>query len=391
MQQNKHHVIGLCVSAQSATFNTLMDGMWPVWESRQDVRLDYFPLIHLVPRFLKARASAYIVEGEAIGPLIDAVFSMHVPTVVLNRAELVDRAAVLCLDDRAIGQTAAKYFLDRHLPHLAYYGFENSVSQARWEGFAEAARAAGREPYSPAYNRPAGESLDWFNMIDPTKMAAWLLALPKPVGILAFNDRVANDLLKECWRLEIPCPQEIAIVGVDNSPIYTEHSLPTISSVDTRASELGYRAARTVLDLLDGREVPEKVQWISPRGVVERESSSVFVSEDPLLSEAMRYVFTHLEENFTVADLTRALGISRSTVDRMFRKQFSRTPADVIRSERLKRAKELLFYGDLPLAEVAARCGFDYLTQFSRAFKKQFGQTPNAYRKTARFPRSASR
>jgi len=48
---------------------------------------------------------------------------------------------------------------------------------------------------------------------------------------------------------------------------------------------------------------------------------------------------------------------------------------------RLRAARNLLFYGDLPIKEVAGACGFADPATFSRAFRAEFAQTPREFRR----------
>ena len=47
-------------------------------------------------------------------------------------------------------------------------------------------------------------------------LAEWLKNPPRPCGIFAANDYVGEEIINICNRLEIPVPQDIAVVGVDN-------------------------------------------------------------------------------------------------------------------------------------------------------------------------------
>ena len=62
------------------------------------------------------------------------------------------------------------------------------------------------------------------------------------------------------------------------------------------------------------------------------------------------------------------------------------TPMEFLRMCRLDRARtELLSSrGEHPVAEIAARCGFDHLSRFSVAYRKRFGESPRDTRARAR-------
>jgi transcriptional regulator GlxA family with amidase domain len=48
---------------------------------------------------------------------------------------------------------------------------------------------------------------------------------------------------------------------------------------------------------------------------------------------------------------------------------------------RLNYATKLLSFSDLPITEICYACGFTSFTNFSRAFKNKYHQSPSAYRK----------
>ena len=55
------------------------------------------------------------------------------------------------------------------------------------------------------------------------------------------------------------------------------------------------------------------------------------------------------------------------------------TQTELLR-RRIAAAKKLLDTTDLPLAEIASRCGYCHASFFIRTFKKATGETPTAYR-----------
>lgn len=83
----------------------------------------------------------------------------------------------------------------------------------------------------------------------------------------------------------------------------------------------------------------------------------------------------------TVSELSQELYVSHDYLRHLFQEQGGESPMRRIIRARLERAKELLATSALPLAEVAARSGFDSPYYFSRLFKQIFGLTPSAFRR----------
>ena len=82
--------------------------------------------------------------------------------------------------------------------------------------------------------------------------------------------------------------------------------------------------------------------------------------------------------------IARALGVSERYIQQLFEEN-GRTVSAQIMNERLKAARRML--GDpaqdhLKVTDVAFGCGFSDLSNFTRAFRRKYGETPKAVRST---------
>lgn len=98
----------------------------------------------------------------------------------------------------------------------------------------------------------------------------------------------------------------------------------------------------------------------------------------------------HLDFPLPLDELAAELGVSPRTLTRTCHRRFGETPMRLYLRIRLQAARNLLFYEDNSVKDVAIACGFSYPTVFSRAFKAQFGQTPRAFRTALRHNQSQS-
>jgi len=55
--------------------------------------------------------------------------------------------------------------------------------------------------------------------VDPAFHLAALRELPRPVGVFACNDRIGFGVLEACRQLGLACPEQVAVVGVDNDDV----------------------------------------------------------------------------------------------------------------------------------------------------------------------------
>ncbi len=97
------------------------------------------------------------------------------------------------------------------------------------------------------------------------------------------------------------------------------------------------------------------------------------------LQEVQRWVMAHPDAEHGVADLAARAGISLRHFARLFRAEIGTTPSAWVEGVRIEAARKLLEEG-LPPKLAAARTGFHDVETFRRAFIRQLGISPAAYR-----------
>jgi AraC-like DNA-binding protein len=85
------------------------------------------------------------------------------------------------------------------------------------------------------------------------------------------------------------------------------------------------------------------------------------------------------EAEFNVNSMCKAMHISHMHFIRKVKQLTGKKPIDLLKSFRMKKAKDLLQQQKLTISEVAYRVGFDLPNSFSRAFKKEFNVTPSEF------------
>nr|WP_299215197.1 ATP-binding protein [uncultured Allomuricauda sp.] len=86
------------------------------------------------------------------------------------------------------------------------------------------------------------------------------------------------------------------------------------------------------------------------------------------------------DSTFSVENLARGTGMSRTQLFRKMRALLNQSPQDFIRDFRLKRAAQLLENKAGNISEIAYQVGFNNLSYFTKRFKELFGKTPSEYR-----------
>jgi transcriptional regulator GlxA family with amidase domain len=93
---------------------------------------------------------------------------------------------------------------------------------------------------------------------------------------------------------------------------------------------------------------------------------------------------SHLDFPLDLDGIAEKLEVSSRTVMRECRRSFGETPMRLYLRIRLQAARNILFYEEFSIKDVAVACGFSYPAVFSRAFRAQFKQTPRAFRASFR-------
>ncbi|MFA9219452.1 MAG: AraC family transcriptional regulator, partial [Sphingomonadaceae bacterium] len=99
------------------------------------------------------------------------------------------------------------------------------------------------------------------------------------------------------------------------------------------------------------------------------------------LQAALQGMLAQPEAAWTLESLAASCHMSRATFARLFKQAAGATPAEVLAQLRMAQAARLLEQGQQAVGQVAELVGYQSEAAFNRAFKRQFGVGPGAYRK----------
>lgn len=343
---------------------------WSVYVEQHDLGSDLSGLLKrwtgdgIITRQLNAE-SAKTLKRRQIAAVDTGDINPHLGILRIGSADLT------------IGRIAADHLLERGFERFACCGFSGEMwSRKRRDGFVAAVESEGHE--CTVYESPRTSVKSWKQ--DQARMLEWIQSLKKPVGIFATNDLRGQHVLDACARDDCAVPEEVAVIGVDNDELLCSLCSPPLSSVIPNPERIGYEAAAWLDRMLRG-EVPEVREIeIPPKGIAVRQSSDVFAVSDPVIVSALRFIREHACEGTTVQELLDHLCVSRSWLEKKFRKLLGRSPQAEIRNVQVKRCKELLRTTDLSLEKIASLTGFVHPEYMSVVFKREVGATPGQFR-----------
>jgi LacI family transcriptional regulator len=306
---------------------------------------------------------------------------------VVNVTNAIDPAPEprVGLDNYAVGRLAAAHFIERGLTNFAFLGYRAfPYIRDREAGYVSALKSAGFECITrsdPSEVRPTGGGY-WG--IRELGLGEWLVALPKPIGILAARDQYGLQLAELCHLKNLQVPEDVALLGVDNDELVCEMSTPPLSSIAVAGEQTGYEAAAMLERLMNGKPAPKKPLLLPPTGLIVRQSTDILKVEDSEVRAAVRFIRSRINEPLNVSDVLKQLSISRSSLERKFRSILGRTPLEEIRRVRIEQVKSLLAGSDMTVREIARRTGFRSAERLCTTFRAAAGEAPSQYRKRFR-------
>lgn len=115
--------------------------------------------------------------------------------------------------------------------------------------------------------------------------------------------------------------------------------------------------------------------------ISERNLSMGGTGLDIRILEAADYVRKNLSTKITQRDIARRLNLSEYYIGEYFKSHAGIGLSVFMKAERLEKAKHLLTTSFMSVKEISCAVGFGHAANFNRAFKKELGLSPLAYRK----------
>jgi AraC-like DNA-binding protein len=114
-------------------------------------------------------------------------------------------------------------------------------------------------------------------------------------------------------------------------------------------------------------------------------------ARDPVIGQALAHLHSEPAHQWTVTDLARRTGLSRTRLAERFRHFLGESPMAYLAQWRLKLGAEILQTAEDSVAQVAATVGYGSEAAFNRAFKREFGCPPAQFRRHCKTGGEAAR
>jgi DNA-binding LacI/PurR family transcriptional regulator len=242
------------------------------------------------------------------------------------------------------------------------------------------------EDQPKGYARRVQKPGHWYELVYPEgkgpraeHIRQWLQALPKPAGVVTLEIGAAGFLLEQCRRLGLRVPDDVQIVGADDTSICLTFE-PHLTSLAPPCARIGEVAMETMLRYLRGERPPALIE-VGGSTLVARASTGLVHVGASAVDATLKLMETKKARGASATKMARLSGVGRSTLYRQFVAATGEPPARHLRKMRMQEACRMLRESPERITAIAEACGFSSLFAFSRAFRRETGQSPTAYRR----------
>lgn len=103
------------------------------------------------------------------------------------------------------------------------------------------------------------------------------------------------------------------------------------------------------------------------------------------IARSIDYLASRLDETITIDDMAAKIGVSRAVLHRKFKDATSMSPIQFVKSMRLNTAAMKIAAG-MNVSSAAMSVGYVSSSQFSREFKRMYGQSPKQWSQAKELP-----
>ena len=104
------------------------------------------------------------------------------------------------------------------------------------------------------------------------------------------------------------------------------------------------------------------------------------VKHSDVVYKVMEYVKKNFSKKISLEDVARHVYLSRSYLSSIFKEETGQSLFSYINQVRVEKSKLYLLDNNVSLVDVAALCGFEDQSYFTKVFKKETGLSPKKYR-----------
>jgi LacI family transcriptional regulator len=222
---------------------------------------------HYLQTLLSRNVDGFIILNSETNPRTPIPTKVPVPVVYAYAPSTDTRDCSITCDNVGAGRLAAEHLLACGRKKIVVITGPKTFDAAtdRVEGVLQTLKRS---------NLEAAEPVQYGQWDEAWGRGATRLLLDKKTdfdGVICGNDQIARGCIDALKEREISIPQQVAVIGHDNWGVLVSSSRPTLTSIDNQLENIGARAARCLMDAING-ESHHGVEYL-PCRLIQREST----------------------------------------------------------------------------------------------------------------------
>lgn len=181
---------------------------------------------------------------------------MGVPLVFLNSGYPEIEAPCVSLDDRQAGRLVTEHLIQcGHEKIGAIFKCDDGQGHKRYVGYVDA--------LMEAEIKVKGERIVWIDTEELRHMkeegGRIIKRLSDCTACVCYNDEVSNKLVKICLENQIRIPEDLSVIGIDNSDLSKYCEVP-LTSATNPLNELGRDAAEMIVRMIEEKSKEQDIR-----------------------------------------------------------------------------------------------------------------------------------
>ncbi len=240
--------------------------------------------------------------------------------------------------------------------------------------------AQGRKIVSVGGNRYPYDPYRYLVMTRPLRLQFEIIEASPEMPFLSMVLQIPAALVGEVL-VEILGGRECPGASEPQQPIAEAY----VSAVDGTLTDAVVRflsaiqvdAERRVLAPMILREI---IFWLLQHSQASRlKTAAIHENASHKILAAIQYMEAHIDEGLDVSTIANHVGMSTSAFAHSFKAITTTSPIQFLKRKRLERARKLMLREGYGASEAAFKVGYASPSQFSREFKRYFGEGPHGY------------
>lgn len=197
--------------------------------------------------------------------LYNKIRASGIPLVFFNAKYQWADFPYAAMDDTIAGKKVTDHLFDcGHRDIAGIFALDDIQGHKRYSGFMQSCLEHNVSD--------AEKNVFWFLAADKSKMFTFgkdkLLELfDRTTGVVCYNDMVAINLMKFCKENAIRVPEDLSVVGIDDSRYASICEVP-LTSVHHPHKKLGATAAKMLISMIENKDISCKDEIFEPELIV---------------------------------------------------------------------------------------------------------------------------